>query len=228
MRVSSDTRRLVSCIAAIVAVPFFLCCGIGHLCIEGHFEHPPYHWLDYASDITWIILLPIAFVFSFRSNIAPRKLKTAYIAVLLFVMALRVMGEGIISLAGAVLILSAILIAAMASLTRRRDQSGSGQEEASPLIVIPMIAAAVHFALLGCFGWRAVSRLEPGASFVHAIQTVLMWPFALSMWAPDTVGPMIGLVMSFLWVPAITCWVTWAVLHRRKTESQGARRDSAG
>lgn len=35
------------------ATPFYLWCSFTHVCMAGHFDHPPYPWWEFANEALW-------------------------------------------------------------------------------------------------------------------------------------------------------------------------------
>lgn len=35
------------------ATPFYLWCSFSHVCMAGHFDHPPYPWWEFANEALW-------------------------------------------------------------------------------------------------------------------------------------------------------------------------------
>jgi HEAT repeat protein len=65
----TDRRRIVTAIAVLLAVPGYVICGMQHVCMAGHMQHPvypPVHWLN---DCFWLCAMAVAAVFCWKSNL---------------------------------------------------------------------------------------------------------------------------------------------------------------
>jgi HEAT repeat protein len=65
----TDRRRIVTAIAILLAVPGYVICGLQHVCMAGHMQHPvypPIHWLN---DVGWLCAMVVAAVFCWKSNL---------------------------------------------------------------------------------------------------------------------------------------------------------------
>lgn len=72
------------------------------------------------------------------------------------------------------------------------------------LIVVPLIAAAIHFALL-CLAACIMASHPKGIGSPRWAETLfvfLVWPYGL-LHRCNMLGVWIGIVLSFLWMPAI-------------------------
>jgi len=87
-----DRRRIVVAIAVFVACPLYVLCGLTHVCMGGHMEHPPYPVLDYAIDASWVLLFVVSSVFCWKSNLHFRK--TVFICVVLLLVSRMALGSG--------------------------------------------------------------------------------------------------------------------------------------
>jgi len=83
------------------------------------------------------------------------------------------------------------------------------------LIVWPVVVLAIQIALLAGSLWLFPSHNEPGVSFALPLWLFLLWPWFLGMWAMGKVGAAIGIVIAFLWLPAIAFFVARHKLKHR-------------
>jgi hypothetical protein len=72
------------CWLTLLGIPGFLICGIAHVCMAGHMQHPPYSWLNFAIDGVWVVCFAAAAVLAFRSRL-PRRLRVSGLLVVLIV-----------------------------------------------------------------------------------------------------------------------------------------------
>jgi len=49
-----NREQLTARFAALIGAPFYVVCGISHVCMDGHMAHPPYAALHYINDLIWI------------------------------------------------------------------------------------------------------------------------------------------------------------------------------
>jgi len=115
-----DKRRVLASAAVLLAMPFFVVCGLCHFCIGGHMAHPPYQWHHFANDFGWLTFFVIALVFAFRSNI-PARMTFVVLTVIMF--ALHILGAPIVALFMAVPVIGA----SIQGLKNRERSSNSMQ-----------------------------------------------------------------------------------------------------
>jgi HEAT repeat protein len=63
-----DRRRIITAIAILLAVPGYVICGLRHVCMAGHMQHP-FSPLDWLHDVGWLCAMAVAAVFCWRSNL---------------------------------------------------------------------------------------------------------------------------------------------------------------
>ena len=125
-----DKRRVLSSVAALLAMPFFFFCGMAHFCIGGHMAHPPYPWYHFANEFGWLTFLVIALVFAFRSNIPTKK---TFLILTVLMLALRLLGEGMLTLVMAVgLIVASIRGMRGARAIKGRSNQASATSKPAP------------------------------------------------------------------------------------------------
>ena len=83
------------------------------------------------------------------------------------------------------------------------------------LIVWPIVAAAIHGGLLCGLVWLFPSKGEPGISLAFPALAILLWPWLLCGWLLGAIGAFIGIVLAFLWFPAVAFWITWWRLKKK-------------
>jgi len=65
-------RRRFAGIAALTGSPSFLFCGMGHICMAGHMQHPPFPAWHFISDGLWATLFVAAGIFGLSSDFRRR------------------------------------------------------------------------------------------------------------------------------------------------------------
>jgi hypothetical protein len=122
-----DKRRVLSSVAALLAMPSYFFCGMAHFCIGGHMAHPPYPWYHFANEFGWLTFLVIALVFAFRANIPAKK---TFIVLSGLMLAFRILGEGTLTLIMAVGLIVASIQGFRSSKTNK-DRSNEAPEATS-------------------------------------------------------------------------------------------------
>ncbi len=46
----------------LLSTPFYLWCSFTHVCMAGHFDHPPYPWWEFANEALWTSPFAVAAV----------------------------------------------------------------------------------------------------------------------------------------------------------------------
>ena len=77
-----NVRRRIVAGAILLASPFYVFCGMNHICMAGHMQHPPYSMAHYANDVLWITCFLTAGVFCWKSNIHKRTTTFVLLALL--------------------------------------------------------------------------------------------------------------------------------------------------
>jgi hypothetical protein len=96
-------------------------------------------------------------------------------------------------------------------------------------VVVPLMAAAIHLALL-CLVWFTMMSYPKGVGSPPWAEPLLMflaWPFPFFAFNPTTLW--IGIVLTFLWTPAIALGAVKVcmLLKKRDTEQSAAPLPSA-
>ncbi|MHB9048874.1 MAG: hypothetical protein ACYC35_23400 [Pirellulales bacterium] len=91
-QLSKDFHRVVVSLALLVACPLYVLCGLRHICMAGHMQHPPYPVSDLALDAVWVSALLLAGGLSWRSNLHLRR--TILLFVLLLLSSRLLLGSG--------------------------------------------------------------------------------------------------------------------------------------
>ena len=55
-----DIRRIVATGAILLAVACYVICGLHHVCMAGHMQHPPYPLGDWLNDGAWVAAMATA------------------------------------------------------------------------------------------------------------------------------------------------------------------------
>jgi len=71
---SRRRHRLVAGAALLAGTPGFLFCGLAHICMAGHMQHPPYPLWQSISDVFWCLAFAVAALAGFGSDMSPRAL----------------------------------------------------------------------------------------------------------------------------------------------------------
>jgi len=122
-------RRRIVAIAILLASPFYVFCGLNHICMAGHMQHPPYSIVHHVNDALWVVCFVVAGVLCWKSNIHKRK-TTFVLLLLLFLLRIPFGSAG-----GGSFILELPLLIVVAVLAIRslcspgKDFSESSQEE---------------------------------------------------------------------------------------------------
>ena len=69
---SPDKRRVLSAQLVLVGLPGFVFCGLMHICMDGHMEHPPYAAWHYMVDALWSGCFLSAALIGWKSNLILR------------------------------------------------------------------------------------------------------------------------------------------------------------
>jgi len=70
---SPDKLRIVSARLALIGSPGFIFCGLAHICMDGHMQHPPYSFWHYLSDALWFCCYLAAALIGWKSNLILRR-----------------------------------------------------------------------------------------------------------------------------------------------------------
>ncbi len=65
--------KLVFSILVLAGIPAYIFCGIAHVCMFGHMQHPPYAAGHFAADLWWVIAFLGAAVFGWRAKVRRRR-----------------------------------------------------------------------------------------------------------------------------------------------------------
>jgi hypothetical protein len=91
------------------------------------------------------------------------------------------------------------------------------------LIVVPLIAAAIHVALL-CLAACIMMFYPKGVGsppWAQNLFVILIWPYGL-FYRCDMLGVWIGVGLSFLWMPAITFAAVRIFMGFRRKDTEPA------
>ena len=95
-QLSKDFRRVVASLALLVACPLYVLCGLRHVCMAGHMQHPPYPVTDIVLDAVWVGAFLLAGVLSWKSNFHLRRMLVLLVVLLLSSRLLLGSGGGIL------------------------------------------------------------------------------------------------------------------------------------
>ncbi len=89
---SADARRILVAMAILTASPFYVMCGMMHVCMAGHMQHQPYPAWHYLIDGAWILGVVTSVVFCWKANLRLRK--TLVMLVTFLLLSRLVLGSG--------------------------------------------------------------------------------------------------------------------------------------
>ena len=122
-------RRRTVAIPILLASPFYVFCGLNHICMAGHMQHAPYPIPHYANDALWIVCFIVAGVLCWKSNIHKRK-TTFVLLLLLFLLRILLGSAGGASFILELPLLIVVAVFAIRSLrSAGKDFSEASQEE---------------------------------------------------------------------------------------------------
>lgn len=92
-------------------------------------------------------------------------------------------------------------------------------------IVVPLMAAAIHLALLCLAAFTMMSYPKGVGSppWAERLLMFLAWPFPFFAFTPATVW--IGVMLSFLWLPALGLGTVKICMLLNRKDTESARRD---
>ena len=88
----SDLRRIVVSLAVLVASPLYVLCGLRHVCMAGHMQHPPYSVTDLMIDAIWMIAFLVSGALCWKSNLHFQR--TIFLFLLLLFLSRLLLGSG--------------------------------------------------------------------------------------------------------------------------------------
>ena len=87
-----DKLRLIAASAILVAVPCYVICGLNHLCMDGHMEHPPYPSIDWLNDAAWVAAMVLSAAAGWKSNLTFKR--SVLTGMILLLVSRLVLGSG--------------------------------------------------------------------------------------------------------------------------------------